>query len=79
MTKQRAFAERFVSLPFDDISAEIYARIRADLERAGAPIGSNDLIIGSIALANDLILVTHNTREFGQIANLQLDDWELGL
>lgn len=76
MTKQRTFAERFASLPFDDICAEIYARIRADLERAGTPIGSNDLMIASIALANNLTLVTHNTREFGRITNLALEDWE---
>jgi tRNA(fMet)-specific endonuclease VapC len=41
MRKQRAFAERFVSLPFDDDAALNYARIRADLEIAGTPIGAN--------------------------------------
>ncbi|MBZ0283089.1 MAG: type II toxin-antitoxin system VapC family toxin [Anaerolineae bacterium] len=76
MLKQRSFAERFVSLPFDDAAAIIYARIRADLEKVGTPIGSNDMMIAAIALANGLILVTNNTREFGRIAELPLEDWE---
>lgn len=78
MRKQRVFVERFVSLPFDDHAALYYARIRADLEIAGTPVGSNDLMIAAIALANNLILVTHNTREFGRIAGLKLEDWEAG-
>jgi tRNA(fMet)-specific endonuclease VapC len=79
MTKQRAFAERFTSLPFDDAAAEHYARIRADLTRAGTPIGPNDLMIAAIALAHDLTLVTHNTREFGRVAGLKIEDWEAGI
>jgi tRNA(fMet)-specific endonuclease VapC len=76
LLRQRAFAERFVSLPFDDMCAAQYARIRADLELAGTLIGSNDLLIASIALANGLILITHNLREFGRVTGLQLEDWE---
>jgi len=76
MLKQPAFAERFVSLSFDDASAIVYARIRADLERAGAPIGANDLMIASIVVANDLTLVTNNLREFSRIAGLKVESWE---
>ncbi|MBL8131438.1 MAG: type II toxin-antitoxin system VapC family toxin [Anaerolineae bacterium] len=76
MTKQRAFAERFASLPFDDDAAEHYARIRAALERAGMPIGANDLMIAAITLAHNLTLVTRNIREFGRIAGLRIEDWE---
>lgn len=76
MLKQQAFVERFISLPFDDAAALHYARIRADLEIAGTPIGSNDLMIASIALAHDLVLVTHNVREFSRITDLKIEDWE---
>jgi tRNA(fMet)-specific endonuclease VapC len=76
MTKQRAFAERFASLPFDDAAAEHYARIRAELSRTGRPIGPNDLMIASIALVADLTVVTHNTSEFGRVSGLKIDDWE---
>ena len=77
MQKQQAFVSRFESLPFDDSAALVYARIRGILEQAGTPVGSNDLMIASIAMANGLILVTHNTREFERIAGLEIEDWEI--
>ncbi|HSG39824.1 MAG TPA: type II toxin-antitoxin system VapC family toxin [Thermoanaerobaculia bacterium] len=68
--------DRFVSLPFDDAAAQHYGAIRARLERAGKVIGPNDLLIAAIALAHQATLVTHNTREFGRIEELRLEDWE---
>jgi tRNA(fMet)-specific endonuclease VapC len=77
LAEQEKFLSRFVSLPFND-NAHLYAaRIRADLANAGTPIGPNDLLIASIAMANRLILVTHNTREFGRVGGLKIEDWEL--
>lgn len=76
-TKQDAFLARFTSLPFDDIAADVYGHIRANLEKAGTPIGPYDLQIAAIAIANQLIIVTHNTREFGRIDGLQIEDWEI--
>lgn len=77
LEKQRAFLNRFASLPFDDQAAEAYGRIRAKLKKAGTPIGPNDLLIASIAVAHNCILVTHNTKEFGRISELELEDWEV--
>ncbi|MFH0824888.1 MAG: type II toxin-antitoxin system VapC family toxin [Pseudomonadota bacterium] len=76
LQKQRGFVEGFTSLPLDDDTAEVYGRIRANLERIGRPIGPNDLLIAATAIANDVTLVTHNIREFGQINGLRVDDWE---
>ncbi|MHC5597728.1 MAG: type II toxin-antitoxin system tRNA(fMet)-specific endonuclease VapC [Nostoc sp.] len=73
---QEAFLNNFVSLPFDDTSARIFGIIRAELAANGTPIGPYDLQIAAIAIANNLILVTHNTREFGRVNGLQLEDWE---
>ncbi len=73
---QEFFGE-FVSLPFDGNAAVVYGRIRAQLEALGTPIGPNDLQIAAIALANNLILVTHNTREFSRVDGLRIEDWEL--
>ena len=53
------------------------ADIRADLRSRGQPIGSYDVLIAATALANNLIVVTHNTREFGRIAGLKVEDWQL--
>ncbi len=77
LEKQRQFAERFASLPFDDEAAKAYSQIRARLEQLGTPIGPNDLMIAAIAVANDVVLVTHNTREFGRVEGLKCEDWEI--
>ena len=47
------------------------------LASAGTPIGAYDLQIAALALANNLILVTHNTREFERVDGLRLEDWEV--
>ena len=70
-------SSQLISLPFDDSAAEIYERIRAELEAVGMLIGPYDMMIAAIALANDLTLVTHNTREFGRVAGLKIEDWEV--
>jgi tRNA(fMet)-specific endonuclease VapC len=76
LAEQTNFLKRFVSLPVDHHAAMQAARIRADLALAGTPIGPYDLLIAAIALANSLILVTHNTSEFSRVAGLKLEDWE---
>jgi tRNA(fMet)-specific endonuclease VapC len=62
-------------LPFTENETAISARIRAALEQAGTPIGSLDMMIAGIALANQATLVTHNTKEFSRIDGLRLEDW----
>ncbi len=78
LKKQYDFVNQFRSLPFDDSAAEKYGKIRADLEMKGQVIGPNDLLIASISIANDVILVTHNSNEFSRIDGLKMEDWELG-
>lgn len=73
---QQAFVTQFVSLPFDDLAATTFGVIRAQLETRGVSIGSYDLQIAAIALTHQLILVTHNTREFSRVDGLQVEDWE---
>ena len=71
------FFSAFRSLTFDAHAAEICGRLRALLANAGTPIGPYDLQIAAIALANNLTLVTHNTREFSRVPSLMLEDWEI--
>jgi tRNA(fMet)-specific endonuclease VapC len=73
----REFLAEFPSLPFDDNCVESYSLARNDLERLGQRIGALDLMIASIALAHRLVLVTHNTAEFGRVPNLQVEDWQV--
>jgi len=66
----------FESLSFDDNCAAVYSEIRASLEKKGNVIGAYDMQIAAIAIRYNLILVTHNTKEFLRIANLKIEDWE---
>jgi tRNA(fMet)-specific endonuclease VapC len=77
LERQREFLERFTSLPFGDEAAIVCGQIWARLASAGTPIGAYDLQIAAIALANNLTLVTHNTREFGRVDGLQIEDWKV--
>lgn len=70
------FFEPFGSFVFDDRAAEEYGVVRADLERAGMPIGPNDLLIAAIARSRDLTLVSLNYREFSRIAGLRLQGFD---
>jgi tRNA(fMet)-specific endonuclease VapC len=73
---QQGFLGQFISLPFDDLAANVFGTIRAQLEKQGTPIGAYDLQIAAIAIANNLTLVTHNVREFSRIPELKFEDWE---
>jgi tRNA(fMet)-specific endonuclease VapC len=76
----RAQIEPFLQLPqfvFDRTCAEHHAIIRTALQTQGRMIGCHDLQIAAIALANDLILVTHNTREFARVPGPKFEDWKI--
>jgi tRNA(fMet)-specific endonuclease VapC len=69
------FIESFEIMNLDDESLKQYAKVRSYLEKEGSIIGSNDLFIASIALANNGILITHNTKEFKRVPGLYIEDW----
>ena len=73
----RIDALRFEVVPFDAEDAYHAGEIRAALARVGTPIGGYDLLIAGQTIAKDLILVTHNTREFDRVAGLRVEDWEV--
>jgi tRNA(fMet)-specific endonuclease VapC len=64
------FFADLISLPFESKAAQICGQLRAKLQASGTPIGAYDLQIAAIALAHNLTLVTHNTREFERIPGL---------
>jgi tRNA(fMet)-specific endonuclease VapC len=63
------------SRPWDDAAAACYGRTAATLQRLGQSIGAMDALIAAHALATQSVLVTHNTRHFGRIPGLRLEDW----
>lgn len=71
----KTFFSLYEIIDFDEKAANLYAILRAELERSGQIIGSNDLIIAATALSFDATLVTHNVREFSRINGLKLEDW----
>lgn len=73
----RRFMHPFEHVPFTDRAAECYGSIRAELESKGQIIGANDLLIAATAMAENGILVTHNTREFSRIPGLVIEDWTM--
>ena len=62
-------------LDFDAKSALAYGRLRAELERKGRPLGGLDFLIAAQALAYDLMLITHNLKEFKYVPGLRCETW----
>lgn len=62
---------------FGSAAAERYALVRAQRQRAGRPITTEDAQIAAMALAANLTLVTRNTRDFEGIEGLQvINPWQ---
>lgn len=70
-----ALLERIEVLPLLPPVEEVYADVRAELERRGRVIGSNDLWIAAHALATECNVVTANEREFIRVDGLHLENW----
>ena len=62
-------------LPLDAKSAKFAAGVKHAMEVAGTPIGQADQLIAGMALANDMTLITRNTREFSRVPGLRLENW----
>lgn len=70
------FLLRLQVLSWDSDAAQHYAKIRADLERKGMPMGNLDMMIAAQALASGAILVSSD-RVFNRIEGLKVEDWAL--
>lgn len=77
--KNLAVVEGFVArldvLPYDNDAAAHTAMIRAELARAGTPIGPYDQMIAGHARSQGLVIVTNNLKEFERVAGLRTEDW----
>jgi tRNA(fMet)-specific endonuclease VapC len=62
-------------LPLPTNAAPVYGEIRAGLSVPGRLVGPNDLWIAAHALAENLVLVTNNEREFRRIKGLKIENW----
>ena len=66
-------------MPLAPTAGAHYGQIRAALERAGQPIGNNDLWIAAHARAEGWVLVTNNEREFCRVPGLAVESWVAAL
>jgi len=69
------FAARLDVLPYDTQAAAHTGQLRAELAKAGKPIGPYDQMIAGHARSLGLILVSNNLREFERVPGLRLEDW----
>ena len=69
------FLGTVTTLPFGRPEAAAAARVRADLEAEGRPIGPYDVLIAGTALAQGAVLVTRNVREFNRVRGLAVENW----
>ena len=64
--------------PISDITVnvmDVFGKIKAHVQKIGKPTDDMDLLIAATAIANDMTLVTHNTKHFENIPNLKQTDW----
>lgn len=69
------FASLLEVLPYSAKASQHYGAIRSALEKAGRPIGVNDLHIAAHARSEGLTLVTNNLDEFGRVPGLLTENW----
>jgi tRNA(fMet)-specific endonuclease VapC len=69
------FLLQLPTLEWGSAEAERYGELKHHLKTQGRPIGELDTQIAAHALAQTLILVTHNTRHFEMIGGLDVEDW----
>jgi len=69
-------ALQFAVIEFDKEDARQAGEVRALLAAKGTPIGPYDVLIAGQAIARGMVLVTHNSAEFGRVPQLQLEDWQ---
>lgn len=72
-----AFLQYVEVLDFPDAASLHYAKIRSSLKTLGTMIGANDLFIAAHARSLGVTLVTNNTREFGRVPQLNIENWVL--
>jgi len=68
------FQQRFGIIPIFT-SLDVYAKEKARLRKKGKSLDDFDLLIGSTAITNSMILVTNNRSDFERMENIELEDW----
>jgi tRNA(fMet)-specific endonuclease VapC len=75
LNKFLKFSELSQIIPVTEASVKISAEIYAALRKNGTPVDDIDLLIDGVAIAHNLVLITHNQKHFSKISGLELEDW----
>lgn len=75
LTVVEEFASLLEVLPYCAKASVHFGAIRAALEKAGRPIGINDLHIAAHARSEGLTLVSNNLGEFERVPGLLMENW----
>jgi tRNA(fMet)-specific endonuclease VapC len=71
-----AFIPKFAIIPIYS-SLDIYAKEKAKLRKQGLLIDDFDILIGSAAVANEMIMVTNNVAHLSRLDNIAIEDWTI--
>ena len=69
------FINQLPLLSLREATLKRFGQLKAQLRQLGQPLPDFDLLIASVALVEDKILVTNNTRHYKRIPDLQLENW----
>ena len=69
-----SLVKKICIVPFNQQTADIYAQLRANMEKQGKSLSPMDMLIAASAVANGCVLVT-NDQAFLQVEPLQVEDW----
>ena len=73
--KVQALCNLMTIIPWNDEAANVYAKLRVELETLGPPSGNMDMLIAASAVAEGATLVTNNVEHFSKIASLKIENW----
>ncbi|MBW4563519.1 MAG: type II toxin-antitoxin system VapC family toxin [Mojavia pulchra JT2-VF2] len=75
LARAEDFIQNLPVVPLTTPALKKFGELKAELRRLGQPITEFDLLIASVALTENYILVTNNTRHYSRITGLQLENW----
>ena len=72
-SRVHAFIDSMRVVDFDQAAADMYAKIRIELERPGTPLDNMDILIAASAASAGAVLVSHNTKHFSKIKGFKVE------
>lgn len=75
MKRADDFVKQLPILPLREVTLKRFGALKAQLRQSGQPLADFDLLIASVALVENRVLVTNNSRHYQRIPDLQLENW----